>query len=41
MLIEPFLVPTLLLDSDMSGKELLKLKFMTFSYVVGSLAILA
>ncbi len=41
MLIEPFLVPTLLLDSDMSGIELLKLKFITFSYVVGSLTILA
>ncbi len=35
MLIEIFLLPSLPFDSDMSGIELLKLKFISFSYVVG------
>ena len=35
MLIEIFLLPSLTFDSDMSGIELLKLKFISFSYVVG------
>ncbi len=35
MLIEIFLLPSLPFGSDMSGIELLKLKFISFSYVVG------